>query len=197
MNDWGWPARLFHWLGALAILALLAHGWWMTHVVPRPERLPNYAWHAAIGYDLIVLMALRLLWRWFSGVPDLPQDAKRWEQLAAHAGHVLLYVLTFVTALVGWAMAGTMRTPLNQDLFGIAFPLLYDNKDAHRFLEHSHRYLAYTMAALVAVHIAGALRHHFIKRNNVLHRMITSSPAIAEEVAVRSTEATAAQRGGR
>jgi cytochrome b561 len=186
-NEWGWPARLFHWLGAAAILTLLAHGWWMTHIVARSDRMSNYAWHAAIGYDLIVLMVLRLLWRIFAGVPELPHDSKRWERLAAHAGHGLLYVLTFATALIGWAMAGTMRTPLREDLLGMPFPLLYDNKDAHRFLEHSHRYLAYAMAALVVIHIAGALRHHFFKRNDVLRRMMSSSAAMAAKVASQTS----------
>lgn len=186
-NEWGWPARVFHWLGALAILTLLAYGWWMTHIVARPDRLSNYAWHAAIGYDLIVLMVLRLLWRIFAGVPELPHDSKRWERLAAHAGHALLYVLTLATALIGWAMAGTMRTPLREDLFGVPFPLLYGNKDAHRFLEHSHRYLAYATAALIVIHIAGALRHHFFKRNDVLRRMISSSSAMAAKVASQTS----------
>ena len=49
-SRWGWPAKLLHWLAALLIVILLAHGWWMTHMLPRPERLPNYAWHSAIGY---------------------------------------------------------------------------------------------------------------------------------------------------
>jgi len=42
-ETWGWPARVLHWIGALAIVLLLAHGWWMTHLAPRPERLAHYA----------------------------------------------------------------------------------------------------------------------------------------------------------
>src|SRR3954463_8226584 len=59
---WGWGAKTLHWIGALAILILLGHGWWMTHMTPRPERLANYAWHAALGYDFLVLLVIRLLW---------------------------------------------------------------------------------------------------------------------------------------
>jgi len=51
--EWGWPAKLLHWLGAAFILVLLVHGWWMTHLAARPDRLANYGWHAAIGYDLM------------------------------------------------------------------------------------------------------------------------------------------------
>ena len=181
MNEWGWPARLFHWLGAAAILVLLAHGWWMTHVTARPDRIANYAWHAALGYDLVVVTVLRLLWRWFGGVPALPADAKPWERIAAGVGHVLLYLLTFATTLAGWAMAGTMRTPLTHDLLGVSFPLIYVSQDrvAHEFLEDGHKLLAYVLAAIVVIHIAGALRHHLIKRNDVLRRMVwpASRPA--------------------
>jgi cytochrome b561 len=176
MNVWGWPARLFHWLAAAAILVLLGHGWWMTHVTPRPDRIANYSWHAALGYDLLALMVLRLLWRWSGGVPALPADAKPWERIAASCGHVLLYLLTFATTLAGWALAGTMQTPLTHDLFGVPFPLLYVNQDhaIHEFLEDSHKVLAYLLAAIVAIHVAGALRHHLLKRNDVLRRMLWS-----------------------
>lgn len=169
---WGWPAKALHWIGAIAILILLVHGWWMTHMIPRPERLANYAWHAALGYDLLVLLALRLLWRWTNSVPELPPDTKPWERLAAHAGHAGLYVLMFVLAATGWAVAVTARTPMKADLFGLSFvPSITLERSTRNLLEGTHEVLAYVTAALVLVHIAGALRHHFIKKNDILRRM--------------------------
>jgi len=122
--EWGWPAKLLHWLGAAFILVLLIHGWWMTHLAARPDRLANYGWHAAIGYDLMGLLVLRLLWRWANPVPALPGDLKPWERTAAHLGHFGLYLLMLATTLTGWAMAGTGRVPLRQDLLGIELPLI-------------------------------------------------------------------------
>jgi Prokaryotic cytochrome b561 len=92
-TKWGWPAKVLHWIGAAIILVLLIHGWWMTHMTPRPERLANYAWHSALGYDLLALTVLRLLWRWFNPVPELPADLKPWERAAARVGHISLYLL--------------------------------------------------------------------------------------------------------
>lgn len=171
LDDWGWPAKLLHWVGAVLILLLLGHGWWMTHFAPRPDRLAHYAGHAALGYDFLALLVLRLLWRWTNQVPPLPAGLEPWERAAAHLGHFGLYVLMLATTLTGWAMAGTGRTPFNQDVFGIAIPLFVTDRALHGPLEDTHKYLAYVLAVLVAAHVLGALRHHFVKRNTVLRRM--------------------------
>ncbi len=170
---WGWPAILLHWLGAVLILLLLGHGWWMTHLAPRSDRLAHYAGHAGLGYDLLALLILRLLWRWSHAVPDLPPDSKPWERLAAQAGHIGLYVFMFAATLTGWALAGTFSSPLNKDAFGLAVPAIFVSQDRamHELFESSHKILSYLLAALIVIHIAGALRHHFIKRNDVLRRM--------------------------
>ena len=171
---WGWLAKALHWIGAVAILILLVHGWWMTHLAPRPGRLANYAWHSALGYDVLVLMVPRLLWRWVNPVPALPSDSKPWERLAAQLGHIGLYVLIFAVSLTGWVVANTFRVPITQDLVGLAVPQIVGTVDraTRALVEETHMVLAYVLAALVAVHIVSALRHHFWKRNDVLRRMI-------------------------
>jgi cytochrome b561 len=170
---WGWPAKTLHWVGAIIILLLLGHGWWMTHMTPRPERLANYAGHSALGYDFLVLLVLRLLWRWLNPVPELPADLKPWEWLAARAGHISLYVLMFVVSLTGWLVATTFRVPMTKDVFGINFPAIVTTveRPVRQWIEGSHMVLAYVLAAVVVVHIIGALRHHVLKRNDVLRRM--------------------------
>jgi cytochrome b561 len=176
-TQWGWPARLLHWLGAAAILVLIGHGWWMTHMTLRPDRLANYTWHGALGYDLMALVLLRMLWRWANPVPALPADTPRWECWAAHAGHFGLYVLMLATSVLGWALAGTFRSPMNLDLFGLPVPQIVGgpDRDLHRLLEDSHKVLAYVLAALVVVHVASSLRHHFVKRNDILRRMLSGA----------------------
>jgi cytochrome b561 len=172
-TSWGWPARTLHWLGAVIILVLLAHGWWMTHMTPRPDRLANYAWHAALGYDFMVLIVLRLIWRWLNPVPELPVDSKAWERLAAHTAHWSLYVLMLVVSVTGWLVATTFRVPITKDLLGIDLPAIVTTveRPVRQLIEGSHMVLAYVLAAIVVVHILGALRHHLFKRNDVLRRM--------------------------
>jgi cytochrome b561 len=169
---WGWPAIALHWLGAALIIVLLAHGWWMTHLAARPDRLANYSLHAALGYDFLALLILRLLWRWINPVPAL--EGQAWERYVAKAAHITLYLLMFASALTGWALAGTFRDPLTRDLLGIALPAIYRSQDRamHELFEDSHKIIAYLLAALIVVHVLGALRHHLIKHNEVLTRML-------------------------
>ncbi len=174
MTRWGWPSIALHWIGAALILLLLGHGWWMTHFAPRPDRLAHYAGHAALGYDFLALLILRVLWRWTQPVPELPADTAPWERFVAHAGHFGLYLLMFATTLTGWALSGTLRQPFVRDVFGLWVPPIYTSTDRamHGMLESTHEALSYLLAALIVVHVVAALRHHFVKRNNVLRRMI-------------------------
>jgi cytochrome b561 len=75
--------------------------------------------------------------------------------------------------VLGWALAGTVRNPFNKDVFGITVPLIYQSQDRamHRLLEDWHKYMAYTLLALLVVHILAALRHHLIKHTDVMRRM--------------------------
>jgi cytochrome b561 len=145
----------------------------MTYITPRPDRLGNYAWHSALGYDLLALTLLRLLWRWLNPVPDLPADLKPWERMAVQVGHVSLYVLMFISSLTGWMVATTFRVPMTKNLFGIDVPPIVTTVDRslRQWIEQSHMVLAYLPAAVVLIHVVGALRHHILKRNDVLRRM--------------------------
>lgn len=169
---WGWPAIALHWIGAVLIVLLLGHGWWMTHIAVGPQRAAHYAGHAALGYDFLALLVLRLLWRWMNPVPALPGDLKPWERHAANLGHLGLYLLMFAASLSGWCLAGSGRRPFQQDIFGLTVPLITTNRATHEVWENVHMAFSYLLAALVVVHIIGALRHHFIKGNTVLARMV-------------------------
>src|SRR5262249_27333371 len=153
-------AIALHWLGAALIIVLLAHGWWMTHLAPRPDRLPNYSLHAAPGYHFLFFVIFRLLWRWVNPGPGFERQGRG--RYAARIGHAALYLLMFASALTGWALAGTFRNPLASDLLGIALPAIYQSQDRamHELFEDSHKIIAYLLAALIVVHVLGALRHH-------------------------------------
>lgn len=173
-TSWGEIAKAFHWAIAVLALFLVAHGWWMTHLVQRAGRLTQYQLHSAIGYDLLLLLALRLAWRAIEPAPPLPANLERWERIAARSGHVLLYLLMLGVSVSGWVLVGSFSRPIDAALLGfIPVPALASgpNRSLHEAMEGAHKILSYALLALVAVHVAAALRHHFIRKNDVLRRM--------------------------
>jgi cytochrome b561 len=155
---------------------------------PRPAHpwLVDDAYHSAAGaprelrlaLDLLALLILQLLWRWLNPSPELPA-MPRWEQIAARVSHAGLYVLMVLVSLTGWMVATTFRVPMTKDLLGIDVPPIVTTVDrsVRQWIEESHMVLAYLLAAVVLIHIVAALRHHMLKRNDVLRRMIWSTRA--------------------
>ncbi len=172
-RQWGWVAKLFHWVSAAFIVYLLADGWWMTHMAERAGRLPMYRSHAVLGYNVLLLFVLRIAWRGIDrATPAMPQGAKPWEWTLAQATHGILYLLVLAVSITGWLLAGTFREPLDGTLVGvIPVPMLTNNASLHRPMEEAHEALSYVLLTLIVIHVAAALRHHFMLRNDVLRRM--------------------------
>lgn len=147
-------------------------GWWMSHVAERAGRPALYQFHSSIGYDLLFLLVLRLAWRLIDRAPALPENLLRWERVAAHLSHVLLYLLMLAVSIGGWLLLGTFSRTIEGTLFGVVpVPPPVLDRSLHKALEESHEFLSYALLILVAVHVAAALRHHFIKKNDLLRRM--------------------------
>ena len=85
----------------------------------------------------------------------------------------------FIVSLTGWMVATTFRVPMTKDLLGVDVPAIVTTVDrsVRQWIEESHMVLAYLLAAVVLVHVIGALRHHMLKHNDVLRRMIWSARA--------------------
>lgn len=173
-QSWGCVSRLFHWGLGLAVIGMLAYGWWMNHMAPRPDKLFHRSIHADIGYVVLLLMVGRLIWRSINPVPAPANDSPRWERTLAWINHWALYVTTIVVALLGWAHSGA-HTPDYADWFGLfrVPQFTSENRDNARFFEHWHIWLAYVLIGLVVLHILAAIYHHFIKRDRVTARMVS------------------------
>jgi len=164
------PAIALHWLLALALFGLFGMGLYMTGLSMSPTRLKLYNWHKWAGVTVLVLSFLRLAWRLTHRPPaDAPMPA--WQARAAHAAHVALYVLFFAVPLAGWAYSSAAGFPVVW--FGVLpLPdLIAPNRELAEAIKPLHRILAYTMAAIVLVHVGGALKHQCVDRDGLLRRM--------------------------
>lgn len=163
-------AIALHWLLAVAIVGSLIVGTYMTSLPLSPARLKLYNWHKWAGITILVLSALRLLWRLGHRPPD-DVAMPPWQRRAAHATHTLLYLLFFAVPLVGWAYSSAAGFPVV--VFGV-LPLpdfVPADKELAELIKPWHQRLAWLMAALVVAHVGAALKHHFIDRDGLLLRM--------------------------
>ncbi len=164
------PAIALHWLLALMIVGAFGVGVYMSDLPVSPSRLKLYSWHKWAGVTILALSALRLLWRLTHRPPaDAPMPA--WQASAAHATHGLLYALFFAVPLVGWAYSSAAGFPVVW--FGV-LPLpdfVPVDKALAEAIKPWHGNLAWALAGLVTLHVAGALKHQFIDRHGLLDRM--------------------------
>lgn len=177
-KSWGSVARAFHWIIGLTILGMLAFGWWMNHIPARPDRFFYRSIHADVGYMLLVAMVLRLVWRAINPTPALPNDMPPWQRIAAAVSHGALYLATFVVIFLGWAHSGARPQGDYGSFFGLFHVPQFTSPDkatADAF-EDRHIFFAYTLLALIGIHLLATAWHHFIKRDRVAARMMDGQP---------------------
>jgi cytochrome b561 len=164
------PAIGLHWLLALMILGAFGFGLYMTGLPFSPARLKLYNWHKWAGVTILALTALRLAWR-LTHRPPAPPAMPAWQLRAYRATHGLMYALFFAVPLMGWAYSSAAGFPIVW--FGV-LPLpdfVPVDKALAEALKPWHGWLAWTLVALVALHVSAALKHHFIDRDGLLSRM--------------------------
>jgi cytochrome b561 len=173
-TGWGSVSRWLHWTLGIAIIAMMAYGWWMNHIPPRADRFFYRSIHANVGYALLALMAIRLIWRAINPVPAMPSDMPRWQRILAAVNHWTLYAVTFLVIMLGWAHSGA-RTQSYSDWFGLfrVPQITSPDREAARAYEDRHIFFAYVLLALIAIHLAAALWHHFVKKDRVAARMVS------------------------
>jgi cytochrome b561 len=175
-DHYGLVSRFLHWAMALLILAMIGVGAYMTDLAKEdPLRAQLYSMHKAVGVTLLGLAVIRILWILVSRPPVMPDALQRWEVVLAKSTVGLLYLLMLATPIAGYLMTNTGGKPISY--FGLfELPaLMGENHDLHEVLEEVHEILAFTILALVGLHVIGALKHRFFDKDpnaDVLKRML-------------------------
>lgn len=175
-SRYGVVAQLFHWSIVVLIIVQFILANREQDLPLGPAKIAVLAQHKSFGITILGLMLLRLVWRWLNPVPAEPLDIAQWQRIAARISHIGLYVLLLVTPVVGWLMSSARNFPVSW--FGlVTLPdFIKPNRPAYEFLHETHELLALTLFWLALLHIAAALKHHFIDKDNVLRRMLPVKP---------------------
>lgn len=164
----------FHWIIGLLIIGNLIGGLMHESFSDATKGL-IMSLHKATGITILFLSIARLVWRLTHRPPPLAASVKRWEKGLAHATHWGFYLLMILVPLSGWVLvsAGARKYPLEwYGLFDISFLPIAQDKALASTMEDRHETLAFVLIALLALHIAAALKHHFFDRDNTLERML-------------------------
>lgn len=169
-------AMLLHWVIAAALLFQIVLGSAMEG--PRDAtRFSIYQLHKSVGITILLLTLVRIGWRIANPLPPLSTALKPWERKLAHATHGGFYALLLALPLSGWLIISTSKIAVPTRLFGlIGWPHIPVpdalRRTVHQGSEVSHQVLVWGIFVLVALHVAGALKHHFVDGDAELDRMI-------------------------
>ena len=165
------PAIVLHWLVAVLIFVTFPLGLIMQDLPLSPDKLKLYSYHKWIGISILMLVALRLAWRFTHSPPPLPASVAPWQRTVSRIVHGLLYALMLAIPLSGWLMSSAKG--FQTVWFGVLpLPdLVGKDKALGEQLAALHEALNFTLLAFVLLHAAAALKHHVIERQPFLQRM--------------------------
>ena len=170
-NSYGLIAKTFHWLIALAIIILITVGFIMSAMEPSPDKYELYNMHKASGVIVLMLVVLRLLWRFSNKIVQPPEDLPNILKLAAKSGHFMLYVFMLLMPISGVLMSYFGGRDIS--VFGLfVIPSADKTPQIAGMFHQIHVLGIWAFMAVIILHISAALYHHFIRRDNVLIRMI-------------------------
>ena len=170
MNDQRYTlaAIILHWVQAIVVLWLLWLGWTMVDLPKGAGRSAAYSLHKSLGLLAFLLVVARLAWR--RGHPAPKQLTTGWEARLATATHHALYVLLFVAPVAGYLASSF--TPYAIKFFGIELPKTgWPDDSLNGVFKLLHFAFVWGAAALIALHVAGGLKHA-IKRDGTILRML-------------------------
>ncbi|HEU4778966.1 MAG TPA: cytochrome b [Steroidobacteraceae bacterium] len=174
-RSWGALTKALHWIIVILIIVqfFIAS---RAHDLPRgPALIEAWGWHKSVGMTIFMLAIIRLVWRWMNPVPDLTAETRAWEHTLAKISHVLLYALIFAVPLTGWLMSSAKNFPVSWFSLFQWPDLIAPDRALSESMESAHKILVKVLVGVALLHAAGALKHHFIDKNNVLRRMLPFS----------------------
>ncbi len=167
-----------HWTIAALIVANLAIGLFHDDF-PDALRGSSMGFHKTAGIIVLLLSIARLGWRIAHPPPPQDREHKAWERLLAKTTHRAFYVLMIAVPLAGWIFVSAAATPRPLEFFGL-FPIPFlpvpRTEGVNAFWHEAHEIMAFGIIGLLALHVAGALKHQLLDRDRELARMGIGEP---------------------
>ena len=170
--QYGSVARFFHWTVGILVIFMLPVGLYMTSLQPGPRMFTLFALHKSTGIVILALAVLRLSWKGVTAQPAHEPHHARWEIALARLIHGFLYFAILAMPLSGWI--GSSAKNFHVSVFGLfTLPdLVGPDKQVAHWCFKFHSVMAWAVIGALGLHIAGALKHAIIDRDQTLNRML-------------------------
>ena len=185
-------AITLHWFIAIAILFMFVLGWFMTELPKESAKTTSFdifnlglmTWevakeesprafyfnlHKSIGLTTLMLIVLRMYWRFTHRPPAFLNSMKLWEKRLAKATHHSLYLLMFLIPLSGIIMSAGSKYGIKW--FGIKVIPGFDDKAIRELFHEFHEIFGLLLLLLLIFHTLGAIKHSIIDKDGTLRRM--------------------------
>ncbi len=171
-QDWGSISKLLHWSIVGLLLTQYTLAWIASGLPLGLEKLVVLTRHKSFGILILALAATRLTWRLLNPTPALPAGTPQLQRRLARATHGLLYACLFALPLSGWIMSSARNFSVS--FFGLfQLPDLVSPGETLYLVSRSvHVGLTWVLLGTVLLHVAAALKHHFVDHDTVLRRML-------------------------
>lgn len=170
-DSYGLVSRANHWLSAFLVIAAIAIGIYMGELPKGEEKFELVGLHKSLGVGILMLMLLRLAWLKLSPNPEQISNNK-FEHILGHSVKGLLYLALLLMPISGWIMSNAGGHEVSFFQFFTLPTLVEENHDLHEIAEGFHAFFGWSLIAIIALHIAGALKHHLVYKDNTLKRML-------------------------
>ncbi|KTD21153.1 cytochrome b [Legionella londiniensis] len=164
-------SKILHWLIAVIVIIMLSVSFFLEEL-PKQYQPTAFFIHKSFGLTVLFLMVIRLFWISYAGKPDLPLTVPFWQKTLARSVQFILYLFLFAMPISGWIMSvAANKPPSFFGLFQANLPI-EPNKALAQFMNQLHELFAWILIVLIALHLAGALKHYFIDKDKVLQSML-------------------------
>lgn len=168
--SYGSVSKFFHWLIAALIIFMLVYGFFLDDF-PKDIQPITFNIHKLTGLTILSLMVLRLLWALMNPKPVLPADVPSWQRSAERIFHFMLYFFAILMPLAGWIGSVAEARPPHLGEFKFELPI-DKNKALADAAFDIHGTTAIILIVLISLHALAALYHHFIRKDDILVRML-------------------------
>jgi cytochrome b561 len=154
------------------MIGMVILGFFMEEFEPEATRYYFYGIHKSLGITILILVAVRLFWRFTNPIPHLPAGMPAYQRWVAHLVHFGLYGVMIGMPLSGWLMSNSAGYPVSFWGFGEVPALSAKDKSLNHLTHDMHEIGGWVIVALVGLHVVGAFYHQFVQKDGLLMRML-------------------------